>query len=661
MRERVSENAGQVERLERRVTQLERANRELTERAGQLRAFLDAEPECVKVLAADGRLLEMNPAGLRMLDADSFAQVAGQRVESMVVEEQRAAFRDLVTRSLAGEAGVLEFEIVSLRGTRRWLETHAAPMRNASGAVSAVLGITRDITDRKSAEAALKEREQQLRLYAEHSPAAIAMLDRDLRYLVASRRWMEDFRLGEASIIGRSHYEVFPEIPEHWKQVHRRCLAGAVERGEEPFARADGRIDWIRWEIHPWYRGDGEIGGIMIFSEDVSVRHRAEQERAMLEAQLLQAQKMESVGRLAGGVAHDFNNMLGVILGYAELAMSEVPADHPLVRHLQHIQEAAERSAGLTRQLLGFARRQTIQPRLLDLNETVGGMQRLLERLVGEDLDIVLETAADLWSVLLDPTQVDQILANLAVNARDAVEGTGRLTIGTANRKLDAEAAARLDLDPGDYVLLRVSDTGSGMDDNVRRHLFEPFFTTKEIGKGTGLGLATIYGIVKQNGGGIQVESAPGRGTTFTLYFPRAAPTAMEVSPERRALLVPGNETVLVVEDEVWLLGLVRSMLELCGYRVISAASPERALELIGEHDGEIDLLLTDMVMPVMSGVELAERVRALRPTIRVLCMSGHPTVKGAPDAEISNQLRLLVKPFSMAMLAAKVRESLDE
>jgi signal transduction histidine kinase/ActR/RegA family two-component response regulator len=395
---------------------------------------------------------------------------------------------------------------------------------------------------------------------------------------------------------------------------------------------------------------------------EIAERRRAEEEQARLGAQLQQAQKMESVGRLAGGVAHDFNNMLGVILGHAELALGQLSPDEPLHADLQEIRKAAIRSADLTRQLLAFARKQTVAPRVLDLNETVSGMLSMLHRLIGEDLDLQWQPKAGLWPIKMDPSQIDQILANLCVNSRDAIVGVGRIAIETGHATFTEDAcASQADVVPGDYVLLAVSDNGRGIDKDTLSHLFEPFFTTKAIGKGTGLGLATVYGIVKQNNGFVNVHSEPDQGTTFRIYLPRHAGRDGEGRTEGAGAPAPrGQETILLVEDEPGVLTLTTTMLRRQGYAVIPAATPGEAIGLAKAHIGRIHLLVTDVVMPEMNGRDLAGNLRSIYPTLRRLFMSGYTADVIAHHGVLDAGVHFIQKPFSIERLAAKVREALD-
>jgi PAS domain S-box-containing protein len=400
---------------------------------------------------------------------------------------------------------------------------------------------------------------------------------------------------------------------------------------------------------------------LMGIGTDIRERKRAEAEAEKLQAQLTQVQKMESVGRLAGGVAHDFNNMLGVILGYSEMILNQVEEGQPMYLALQGIQQAARRSADLTRQLLAFARKQTVAPEVLDLNETVASMLTMLRRLIGENIDLAWLPGESLGLIKMDPTQIDQILANLCVNARDAIGETGKVTIETNNVFFDkAYCSEHAGSVLGEYVLLAVSDNGRGMDREVLSHLFEPFFSTKETGKGTGLGLATVYGIVKQNNGYINVYSEPGMGTTFKLYLPRHLNKGERSSkPEVVNPATTGHETILLVEDEPMILEMITVMLECQGYTVLPAVSPNEAIRLAREHAGEINLLMTDVVMPEMNGRDLARNLLSLYPNLNRLFMSGYTANVIAHHGVLDEGVHFIQKPFSMQDLATKIRDVL--
>ena len=397
-------------------------------------------------------------------------------------------------------------------------------------------------------------------------------------------------------------------------------------------------------------------------NQDITERKQAEQERDRLQSQLTQAQKMESVGRLAGGVAHDFNNMLNVILGHAELALDDLPQDSPLHADLREIQAAAKRSANLTHQLLAFARKQTVEPKSLDLNQAVAFTLKMLRRLVGENIDLLWKPGKDVGPIRIDPAQVDQLLANLCVNARDAIPDVGKITIETGEVVFDEEyCATHAGFVPGEYVLLAVSDDGCGMSQETLANIFEPFFTTKSVSEGTGLGLATVYGIVKQNEGLINVYSEPGVGTTFKIYLPRhVAKVTTSLTERTDATLPRGSETILLVEDEPSILKMTSRMLERQGYTVLAASTPSEAIRMAREHVGDIDLLMTDVVMPEMNGRDLAGKILSVHPNLKRLFMSGYTANVIAHHGVLDPGVDFLQKPFSANELAVKTREVLD-
>ncbi len=446
--------------------------------------------------------------------------------------------------------------------------------------------------------------------------------------------------------------------------LHRKQLFETAEpqECELRMVKPDGTVFWVDLIATAARAEDGAPSCRAVIS-DITGRKQAAEERKKLETQLHQAQKMESVGRLAGGVAHDFNNMLGVILGHVEFAFEKAEGNQELYADLKEIQTAATRSADITKQLLAFARKQAISPRQLDVNDAVENMLKMLRRLIGEDIDLAWQPGAHLWPVKMDPSQIDQILANLCINARDAISGVGKLTIETGRKSFDGEYCSdHPGFIPGDFVLLAVSDNGSGMDKDTLENLFEPFFTTKDVGKGTGLGLATIYGIVKQNNGFINVYSEPGQGSIFKIYLPRliVEKDLDKAAPEKKTA-AGGSETILLVEDEPTILRMTRMMLERKGYTVLSAATPGAAVEKAKNHSGTIDMLMTDVVMPEMNGRDLAGQIIDLYPGIRLLFMSGYTASVIAHQGVLDETVAFIQKPFSMADLTMKVREVLDK
>jgi two-component system, cell cycle sensor histidine kinase and response regulator CckA len=395
---------------------------------------------------------------------------------------------------------------------------------------------------------------------------------------------------------------------------------------------------------------------------DITARKKAELEKEKLQVELLQAQKMESIGLLAGGVAHDFNNMLGVIIGHTELSATQIEPTAAIQDSLREIKKAAEHSADLTRQLLAFARKQMINPVLLDLNDVVSGMLKMLRRIIGENIELLWMPGENLWPVKIDPVQVDQIIANLTVNSRDAIPGVGTITIETADAVVDETYSdTHPGSVPGDYVMIALSDTGQGMTKDVQSHIFEPFFTTKSLGHGTGLGLATVYGIVQQNKGFIHVYSAPEKGTTIRVYFPRSPERNLPRSKTQNGKALKGQgETVLVVEDEEALLNITRTILDRQGYSVLTAASPDAALQIAKSFSGKIHLLITDLIMPGMNGRDLAIQLQSTRQDLACLFMSGYTSNVIMHQGVLDPGLHFIAKPFSLNELARKVRDVLD-
>jgi PAS domain S-box-containing protein len=533
------------------------------------------------------------------------------------------------------------------------------PLRNKGGRVIGRVLVARDITAHKQAEEHLR----QLAQVSAASSDYIVLIGADYRYRFANEIYLQARRLRPEEILGHHMIDIVGR--EMFEELGRPQVDAAI-RGEtvESFEWTDfGRNEphYLHVRVTPFREPDGTISSVVMTGRDITDIKRAEEEKEKLREQLNQAQKMESVGRLAGGVAHDFNNMLGVILGHTELALLKIEPGKPLHAELNEISKAAQRSADLTRQLLAFARKQTVSPKLIDLNETVEGALKMLRRLIGEEIDLAWLPGGNLGPVFIDPSQVDQILANLCVNARDAIAGMGKVTITTGNVSLDeAYCAEHTGLVAGEFILLAVSDDGCGMDSETLLHLFEPFFTTKQVGKGTGLGLATVYGVIKQNNGFIHVDSEPGHGTTFKIYLPRHSPKAAR-RPEKQSTPAPtpGGGTILLVEDEPSILEMTTLMLKGMGYTVIAARTPGEAIRLAREHPGWIDLLMTDVVMPEMNGRDLARNIMSIHPDIKRLYMSGYTANVIAHHGVLDKGVHFIQKPFSMKELATKTMDAL--
>jgi PAS domain S-box-containing protein len=822
----------------RDVSELRAAQGALREREARLRAIFESEPECVKILALDGTLLEMNAAGLGMIEAESIDHVRHHCVYPLVVPEHRDAFMALVERVFRGESGSLTFEVVGLRGTRRWLETHATPLRDEKSEVTAFIGITRDVTDSRRTARRLaqlnrtyavmsdvnklivRERDPravlqgacrivverggllmawvgleppaggglQIAAQAGASPDTIALLEymfrnpeqgcvftaralelgqlsvcNDIQQDPRTRPWRDaaltrgyrsmvslpltlaqrlvgtfnlyaaepgffdadELRLldelatdlgfalevsereGERHraesalraseerfrelaetiedvfwvtepasgrmlyvspayerIWGRSRQALYDAPNEWFAAVHpddRNIAAGdggptldgiGADR-EYRIIRPDGEVRWIRDRVFKVHAESGEVVREVGVARDLTERRR-------LEDQLRRSQTLEATGQLAAGVAHDFNNILTVILGGCEVTEAALEPDSPARLDVRQMAEAARRGASLTRQLLAFTRQQAISPTVLDLKAHLRGVVGILRRTIPESISLDVVADDNRWPVLMDPAQIDQVVLNLAVNARDAMPDGGAITIRVDDVLLDAaQCAGRVGLPPGDYVRLSVIDTGHGMDADTLARLFEPFFTTKSEDRGTGLGMPSVYGIVTQNRGHIEVASEVGHGTRVDIHLPRAdaLQSAAAVESARPAA---GHGTVLLVEDNELVRRVTRRMLESLGYRVLEASDPVAALaesDRIGE---EIDLLLTDVVMPGMDGMTLAESIRARRPHVRTLCMSGYaPGNLFDAGGIVPDGQPYLQKPFELHALATAVRKAL--
>ncbi len=911
------------------VTALRLAERERIEEHALLQSIIDEYPGPITVKDLNGVVTLANKRTGAVAGLPREALIGKTLFDIMPREFAESRWQKDREVQRSGLTTISDEEAPDPDGTLHTYVTSRFPIVRDNKVVASC-AIATDISDRKKIENELAAQKEQLRVFVEQCPAALAMFDCDMRYLAASQRWASDYDLGDIQIKGRTHYEVFPEIGDRWKAIHQRCLLGNVERcEEEAFVRADGRTNWLRWEIRPWRDVGGEIGGLLLFSEDITERiefeharresegrfraliedldvgvvlqdtndhilviNRAAQEilgidepesrevsprderwnlvradgqplpaedvpsvvaartgrpvnraiigtsnlstgqrrwlnvtatprldkngsvshvlvsllditsersaeqaareqanfieritdlapvaiyvydfredklrfinkeysdifgysleelravetgrdllkllcepdqikrwsnaqrrmfaapdtnfvegeyraktrhgeevwvsvvetplkraengyveqtlgialditerkamddeREHLRAQLTQAQKLESIGRLAGGIAHDFNNMLQIILSHAALAMHSVSADSSVRDDLKAISRAAESSAALTSQLLGFARKQPITPRPLDMNAAIINVLGMLRTLVGEAIEVRWRPGPDVWPVMIDPSQVDQILTNFCANARDAIENTGVITIETRNVTLDAAAcAANSDAVPGDYLELIVSDTGRGMDEETLQYVFEPFFTTKGVGAGTGLGLASVYGIARQNGGLVQIFSRLDHGTTCHVYLPRCDERPIQSRPIRTA--ESGTETILLVEDEPNILKISQRMLTDLGYNVYAAKDAREAITIASSHLEEIDLLITDVVMPEMNGNDLSLAITALRPAIRCLFMSGHTADLIGSKITRVGDFHFLQKPFSAISLAKKVREALAE
>lgn len=568
--------------------------------------------------------------------------------------EYREKIRDLVTACIReGKAFDEELQIVGVQGHRIWVRIIGEALRGEDGTIARLQGAIQDISERKQAEA-IKER---LMSAIEQAGEIIIISDPEgvIQYVNPAFIAVTGYDRSEA--IGQN-----PRILKSGKQndafyrtLWETLVAGHTWKGRMINRRKDGKYYTEDSTISPVMDAAGQIVNYVAVNRDITDHLR-------LESQFQQAQKMESIGRMAGGVAHDFNNMLSVILGFTELAMRRVRPDQPLHEDLQQVYNAAERAGEITRQLLIFARQEVVVPKVTDLNANVEGMLKMLRRLIGESIDLAWLPTADLWPVKIDEAQLNQVLANLCVNARDAIADVGRITIESENVFLDKACfSGSEEFIPGGYVLLAVSDTGCGMDKETLEQIFEPFFTTKEVGKGTGLGLATVYGIVKQNKGFIHVYSEPDEGTTFRVYLPRYVGEGPEIKEENATEIPSGfGETILIVDDEGSILEIADRILTELGYKILKAKTPQEALRRAEQFPGEIHLLVTDVILPEMNGRNLAERIQTGHPEMKCLFMSGYTAKTFDHRGVMDQRSPFLQKPFSARLLAIKVRETLD-
>lgn len=646
--------------LETKIAEQKQAKNVLRASEKRFRTLVNTIPDLIWLKDADGVYLSCNAMFERFFGA-SEADIVGKTDYDFVNRELADFFRENDRKAMIANQPLSNEEWVTFadNGHRALLYTTKTPLKDGEGNLVGVLGIGRDITDLKAALEAMSESESRLRYALEGTNDGL---------------WDVQFKSGKTYLSPRScailGYGTDEIQDEAWSDlVHPDDLQITEERLQ---AHIDGRAAIFEVEQRlrtksgdwKWIHTRGKV--VERDADGAPIRitgtHSDITDKKILESQLHQAQKMESVGQLAGGVAHDFNNMLAVILGYADLALKKMEPSHPHYGSLVQIRTAAERSADFTRQLLTFARKQTIAPKVIDLNDTVTGMLKMLQRLIGENITLTLQTSPNPWLVKVDPSQIDQLLVNLCINARHAINDVGRITIEVGNAGLDATyCATHPDVEPGEYARIVVSDDGCGMDTETRAHIFEPFFTTKGVGQGTGLGLATVYGIVKQNNGFIDVQSEPGQGTTFTIYLPRHMGEIRQVLNKNPVEPLPrGNETILLVEDEPILLKMAALMLEGQGYTVLTAGTAGEAIRLFEERAASIHLLLTDVVMPDMNGRDLANTLQSLHSPLNSLFMSGYTADIIASHGVLEEGVNFIQKPFTLHDLVNKVRDVLD-
>jgi two-component system, cell cycle sensor histidine kinase and response regulator CckA len=638
--------------------ELRRSSEALRDHHELLNAIIEGTTAATYVKDLQGRYLLINLAGAAQL-GKSPREILGKDDTAFFSPEsaQNIMERDLQTIE-SGVVETYEEEVTTGGVTRTYLATKG-PLRDAQGRVSGLVGSSLDITDRYRAIEALAESEERFRTIFDGSPIGMAVISRDGAIVASNTACREMLELREEDL---GNVTIFDELTHPDDRAadaakFQQLIRGEIEydRREKRYILPDGRKVFADLHLYLIRDRKGATRYIIGISVDIT-------DRKSLEGQLRQAQRMETIGRLAGGVAHDFNNLLMVIKGYCDLLLEREKTGEGL-QQLEHISKAADQAASLTRQLLAFSRKQVMQPKIFNLNTLVWNAEKMLRRLISEDVEMITATAKNLGVIKADPGQMEQVILNLVINARDAMPSGGKLTLETANVEFDANYAhSHLGAQPGHYVMLSVTDSGVGMDEDTQSHIFEPFFTTKELGKGTGLGLSMVYGIVKQSGGYIWVHSEVGKGSSFRVYLPRVFENEQEIAstlPASQSLR--GEESILLVEDDPLVRGLAIEILKSRGYSVLVADRPEVALEICRQHSGRIHLLLTDVIMPGMNGNQLAGEIVKMRPEIGVLFMSGYADTAVMRNGNFGQVSSFLQKPFSPTVLGRKVREMLNQ
>jgi len=627
-----------------------------TEELQRLRLAVESSGEVIFMTDPAGTITYVNPEFVRVYGyaPDDVVGRTTPRIlkgERTPPEEYQTFWRELRNNRVVKR----EFVNRTKTGDLVQMESTANPIFTDGGLIG-YLAVQRDITARKATEAALRESESRYRTLAEAAQDAIFIVSRDGTIEYANAASAERFGLTREDRVGKSLHEVFPQqtADQMWRDLSIVLASGTREYFETRFETPAGEL-WLGTWVVPLASPECQSPAVMCVAREITERKR-------LEREFMQAQKMEAVGRLAGGIAHDFNNLLTAILGYCELLTDRVRDDLSLMSDIEEIQKAGERASRLTRQLLAFSRKQPLASQVLDLNDVVADLEKMLSRVIGEDIRFEIDPGKSLGPVKADPGQMEQLLMNLVINARDAMPKGGRIRLSTGNAVIDREFARRHEgAVQGQYVRIVVDDTGCGMTPDVLAHVFEPFFTTKPAGKGTGLGLATVYGIVKQSGGYVTIDSTPGVGTSVTIYLPRIEAKRIARTQEKPAdQTVHGSETILVAEDQPAVRVLIRRILEPLGYTVLMPADVAEAIAIGESHEGAIDLLLSDVIMPDMSGPDLAQRIIRSRPAMKVLYISGFTTHPAVGAGSTSPNTSFLPKPFSPHALASKVRECLD-
>ena len=653
------------------ITAHKRLTEELRFSQERMASVFEALADGVVVRDATGKMMSANSAaerilGIKPVEANDLAFVDDSL--RAIYEDGRPVPDGMHPFMLTLRTGEPKRDVVmginKSDGTQVWISINTQPIRDVDGKVVAVVSSFTDITRRLKAGKALRDSEALLRTFVEHAPAAVAMFDRGMRYLVASRQWYLDYNLKLQDVTGMTHYEVFPEIPERWREDHRNCLAGAIIRSEgDLFTRVDGTKQWLSYEVRPWHHMDGSIGGIVMFTRDITMLKLAQEERAQFDQKLMETQKLESLGVLAGGIAHDFNNILTGIVGNNSLAQASLAPDSPVCEYLEGIGEASQRAADLIRQMLAYSGRGRFVIQKLDLSRVVEKTTQLIGISISKKVSVAFDLARDLPPVEVDEAQMSQVIMNLVINASEALgDRTGEINIRTGLIRANVDYLNKTeatDLLPGDYVVLEVVDNGCGIQPENLKRIFDPFFTTKFTGRG--LGLAAVLGIVRSHKGTLRVKSEPGKGTTFTMLLPSAGGAFDSLSQAPMGdEKWRGSGTVLVVEDEETVRTTVQRILTALGFGVVLAVDGREGAAFFAKEPGRFSLVLLDLTMPRLDGAQVFSEIRQKNAQVPVVLMSGYSEQEATAHFSGKGLAGFIQKPFDIPTLQRTLKAALS-
>lgn len=659
------------EELEKRVQELEaelstrkQAEEALRHESTLWHALFAHSPDSILIIDPDtGRFVDFNDAAHQQLgySREEFALLSVPDVEVLETAQQTKQHFKEVLRD-----GRDDFETLQRTRQGEIRNIHVTAQSLTVNGQQVYQCVWRDITERKRQEEALLHMHELMHYVISHANAAIAIHDRDMNYIYVSDNYLKQYKINKKDVIGKNHYDIFPDLPQKWRDVHQRVLAGAVEGcDEDPYVREDGSVDWTRWSCRPWYERDGSIGGLIVYTEVITGRKRLEEEHRKLEERLRRSEKMEALGQLAGGVAHDLNNVLGVLTGYSELLMGKIPAESPLWKYAENIFKSAERGASIVQDLLTLARRGVVTSQVVNINSIVSSLLVSAEFNRLNDYHPGVTFRTDLEKGLLNikgsSVHLEKTVMNLILNAAEAIDGSGEVTIRTENRYLDRAVHHYDQVNEGDYAVLSVSDTGKGIPEADLHRIFEPFYTKKKMGRsGTGLGLSIVWGTVKDHEGYIDVQSAEGKGTTFTLYFPVTREKMADEEKELPTDKYKGHgESILVVDDVEGQRMVAASLLTELGYRVHAVPGGEEAVEYLKAN--QADILVLDMIMaPGIDGLETYKRILGIHPRQKAVIVSGYSETEQVKEAQKLGAGTYVKKPYVTEKIGIAIRNELD-